>query len=142
AKTAITDEQAVIATKSAHIQGAQEHADKIRADLDRALTAATQQATDAEGLKARAQSAADTTTTLLTDIRTTKGAAEIDASTVATLRHAAEESASVTKSLADKSQVVESRVTEYERRLAELQKQGAAHLTTIESLLPGATGAG
>ena len=31
-KTQITDEQAVIATKSDHIQKAQEHADKIRAD--------------------------------------------------------------------------------------------------------------
>jgi len=39
AKTQITDEQAVIATKSDHIQKAQEHADKVRADLDRALTA-------------------------------------------------------------------------------------------------------
>ncbi|RPJ34800.1 MAG: hypothetical protein EHM17_05315 [Verrucomicrobiaceae bacterium] len=38
-KTQITDDQAVIATKSAHIQQAQEHADLVRANLDRTLPA-------------------------------------------------------------------------------------------------------
>jgi len=142
AKTPIADDQAVIATKSDHIQKAQEHADKVRADLDRTLTAATQQATDAEGLKARVQTAADNTATLLADVRTTKGAAETEAAAIATARQAAEESATVTKSLADKSAGVESRIADYEKRLAELETQGAAQLKTIESLLPGATGAG
>jgi hypothetical protein len=142
AKTAITDDQAVIATKSDHIQKAQEHADKVRADLDRTLTAVTQQATDAEGLKARVQAAADNTATLLTDVRTTKGTAETEAAAIATARQAAEESATVTKSLADKSAVVESRIADYEKRLAEVETQGAEQLKTIESLLPGATGAG
>ena len=72
AKTQIVDDQAVIATKSDHIQKAQEHADTVRANLDRALTAATQQVTEAEGQKSRAQSAADTVTELLTDVRTSK----------------------------------------------------------------------
>ena len=40
AKKRIADDQAVIASKSDHIQKAQKHADKVRADLDRALTAA------------------------------------------------------------------------------------------------------
>lgn len=142
ATTAITDYQAVIATKSAHIQDAQEHADKVRADLDRALTAATQQATDAEGAKARAQSAADTSTRLLTDVRTVKGAAETEAAAVATLRQTAEESTAVAKVLADKALVVESRITDYEKQLAGLIAQSAEQLKTIESLLPGATGAG
>ena len=142
AKTAITDDQAVIATKSDHIQKAQEHADKVRADLDRTLTAATQQATDAEGLKARALSAADNVATLLVDIRTTKGAAETEAAAATTARQAAEESATITKSLADKSAVVESRIADYERRLAELETQCAAQLKTIESLLPGFTARG
>lgn len=142
AKTAITDDQAVIATKSAHIQGAQEHADKVRADLDRALTSATQQATDAEGLKARTQSAADATTALMVDVRTAKAAAETEATASAAARQVAEDSAAVTKNLADKSTVVESRIADYEKRLAELEAQSAQQLKTIEGLLPGATTAG
>lgn len=142
AKTAITDDQAVIATKSAHINDAQQHADKVRADLDRALTAAAQQATDAEGFKARAQAGADTTATLLVDIRTTKAAAETDATASATARQAAEESAAATRNLADKSAVVESRIAGYEKQLAELEEQSALQLKTIEGLLPGATTAG
>lgn len=53
AKTKIEADQTVIATKSAHIQDAQEHADRVRANLDRELTAATKHATDAEGQKNR-----------------------------------------------------------------------------------------
>ena len=67
-KTQIADQQAIIAAKSDHIQKAQEHADTVRANLDRALTAATQQATEAEGLKSRTQSAADSSTELLANI--------------------------------------------------------------------------
>jgi hypothetical protein len=70
AKTKIEADQAVIATKSDHIQSAQAHADKVRADLDRTLTGATQQTTEIEGHKSRAQTAADTATTLMTEIRT------------------------------------------------------------------------
>ena len=60
ARSQITDEQAVIAAKSTHIQGAQEHADRVRAELDRIQTSSAQTATEAEGYKARAQSANDT----------------------------------------------------------------------------------
>lgn len=51
AKTKIEDEQNVIATKSDHIENAKKHADKVRADLDRELTATKQCTTEAEGLK-------------------------------------------------------------------------------------------
>jgi hypothetical protein len=142
AKTQIADEQAVIATKSDHIQKAQEHADAVRANLDRTLTAATQQATEAEGQKARAQSAVDTATELLTGVRTTKAAAEKDAEAALAARKTAEESAELTKGLAEKSATVEAHITEYERQLADLQSQCAAQLKTIEGLLPGATSTG
>ena len=142
ARTKIADDQAVIATKSDHIQKAQEHADKVRADLDRALTSATQQATEAEGLKSRAQSAADTAATLLTDIRTTKGSVETDVATIVSARKNAEEAADVTKGLADKSVTVEARIGTYEKRLAELDAQCAEQLKEIVRLLPGATAAG
>ena len=57
AKTQIADDQSVIAKKSVHIHQAQEHSDKVRGEFDRALIAANQQVTEAEGLKSRAQSA-------------------------------------------------------------------------------------
>lgn len=142
ASTQIADEQAVIATKSDHIQKAQEHADKIRGDLDRALTAATQQATEAEGQNSRAQSAADTAAELLTNIRTTKGSAETDTAAIMSALETATGSAAQTKVLADKAATVEERIAAYEKRLAELEAQCATQLQTITGLLPGATSAG
>ncbi len=142
AKTQITDIQAVIATKSDHIEAAQAHADKVRAELDRKLTEATQQVTETEGLKSRAQSATDLATTLLTEIRTTKGAAEIEATAIADARATADEATATTKGLADKSSTIETRVADYEKRLAEVDTECAKNLKTIEGLLPGATSAG
>ncbi len=142
AKTLILDEQAVIATKSDHIQKAQEHADTVRANLDRALTAATQQATEAEGLKSRAQSSADVSAELLSAVRTTKGAADTDAAAIAEARKSVEESDSLAKGLADKAATVEARITAYEKRLAELDAQCAVKLKEIVDLLPGATTVG
>ncbi len=142
AKTQIMDAQAVIATKSDHIQKAQEHADTVRASLDRTLTAATQQATETEGHKSRAQSAADIANELQADIRTTKGSIEADATAVATARRNAEASTAQTKSLADKSATVEERIAAYEKRLVELDTECAAKLKEIVDLLPGATTVG
>jgi len=142
AGTKITDLQTVIATKSEHIQDAQVHADKVRADLDRTLTETTTKATEAEGLKSRAQTAADTATALLTEIRTTKGAVETDATTISETRKAAEEAAASVKGLADKSATVETRIADYEKRLAQLDAESAERLKTIETLLRGATSAG
>ena len=65
AATKIEDHQTVVATKSAHIQGALEHADKVRDDLDKQLIAATQHATDTEGQKTRSQTAATDVAKLL-----------------------------------------------------------------------------
>ncbi len=142
AKTQIADAQTVIATKSDHIQKAQEHADKVRADLDRALTSATQQSTEAEGLKARAQSATDSAANALADLQKTKASVEADVTAIISSRKSAEESTVVTQGLADKSAATEERVADYEKRLAEFEKQCAARLKDIEALLPGATAAG
>lgn len=142
AKTKIEADQTVIATKSAHIQDAQEHADKVRANLDRELTAATKHATDAEGQKNRAQTTADATAELLTAVRSTKGTADADAEAISMARKAAEESTATTKSLADKSATIEKRLADYETKLGNLEKNCASQLKVIESLLPGATSAG
>ena len=125
AKTQITDEQAVIATKSIHIQKAQEYGDKVRADLDGELTLAKQQVTATEAQRLKAQSAAENADKLLAAIQTAKGSLETDVATVVTARKTAEESAALTKGLADKSATVEERIAAYEKRLAELDTQAA-----------------
>ena len=135
AKIQITEDQEVIATKLDNIHKAQENADKVGADLDRALTAATQEATAAEAQNSKAKLAADDAAKLITDIQTVKGSVETDAVAVATARGTAEKSATTTKDLADVSTDVKDRITSYENRLVELVK-------TIEALLPGATSAG
>lgn len=142
AKTQIADDQAVIATKSDHIEKAQEHADKVRAALDRALTDATQHATAAEGQKSAAEKSAETATELLAEIRTASGECEKDAASVEKALTATEASAVIAKKLADKSEIVEERIATYEKRLAELDKQCADQLKIIIDLLPGATTAG
>ena len=55
----IDDHQTVVATKSAHIEDARLHGDKVITELDRELATAKQQATEAESQKTRAQTAAD-----------------------------------------------------------------------------------
>lgn len=142
AKTQIADEQAVIATKSTHIQDAQEHADKVRAELDRIQTSATQQATEAEGQRQRAQTATDAATEILAAIRAQRTAAEADAVAAAASRDEAKTSASTSKKLADKAESVEAKIAAYEAMLAELETQSNAQLATITGLLPGATAAG
>ncbi len=141
-RTQIADQQAVIATKSDHIQQAQEHADKVRAELDRTLTAAQQEATATEGHKESAQSAGDTATKVLAEIRSLKGAAESETTAAAAARRQGEEAATIAKSLAEKAATIETRVADYEKKLAELHRESAAHLKTILTHLPGATAAG
>ena len=142
ARTQVTDEQAVIAAKSAHIQAAQEHADKVRAELDRTLTTATQCATEAEGQRSRAQVATDNATELLAAIRAHKASADTDLASTTAARDLATTASAATKSLADKSASIEERIAAYETRLADLDVQSKAQLETITGLLPGATAAG
>lgn len=142
AKTQISDYQTVIATKSAHIQDAQEHADKIRGDLDRALTLATQKTNETEGLKARVQSAADNSAELVAEIRASKASIEIDQEIVKNVREEAKNSSIELKALAEMATSVDRTVTEYKTQLAALISECALQLKTIKELLPGATSTG
>lgn len=142
ARSQITDEQAVIAAKSTHIQGAQEHADRVRSELDRVQTSAAQVAIEAEGHKARAQSANDTASELLSNIRAYKITAESDLASTATARDSARSNLEISKALAEKADSVEAKIAAYEARLAEFEKQSSTQLETIIGLLPGATAAG
>jgi hypothetical protein len=142
AQTRIVDEQAVIATKSAHIQGAQDHADKIRINLDGLQVTAAGIITQIEGLFAKTQvsskNASELTEAILAQSKETKAAQEkaIEA------REEATSAANTAKTLAEKSETVEARVSEYESKLAELELHSKEQLDNITGLLPGATVAG
>lgn len=142
ARTQIQDDQSVIVAKSAHIQSAQEHADKVRAELDRVLTLATQQAVDAEGHKSRAQSANDTAAELLAGVRAVKATVDADSEAISVARDQAKVSGQTLRSLAEKSEEIEARVNGYETHLLTLKDEAQSKLETINGLLPGATAAG
>jgi len=142
AATKIEDHQNVVATKSAHIQDALQHADKVRDDLDKQLIAATQHATDSEGQNTRSQTAANDAAKLLAEIRIAMGVADADATAVKAALASSKESADTAKGLADKSSTIESRLEAYEGKLAALEAHSMDQLKTIEGLLPGATSAG
>lgn len=138
----INDTQAVIAKKSEHIEEARKHADAVRAALDTANTAAAKQATDAEGHRTRAQSAAEAAAEQLAAVRVVKGSADKDSAAIAAARELADKSAAATKTLADQAATIQERITAYENRLAELGTQCDAQLSEITRLLPGAASAG
>lgn len=141
-KTQVLDAQTVIATKSDHIEDARKHADTARAELDRAVTSASQQASEADGIRNRAQAAADSLAKLLAESQTNKGLADADIEAIAEARNTAKESAAALKAMSDKADSVQKKLTDYEARLANLEKQCAQQLQTITDLLPGATSTG
>lgn len=140
--TQMNDTQAIIATKSDHIQKAQEHADNVRSNLDRALTSANMQVTEAEGLKTTIQTVTTSINELFDQSKKTKVLAETDAEKISVLCVASEKNSVTTKNLADISSEIENRIAAYEKKLAELKDQSAAQLEEIVKLLPGATSAG
>lgn len=142
AKTAISDAQAVIATKSDHIQKAQEHADSVRANLDRALTAATQQVTESEAQKGQTVATAAAAAEQLNQIKAAKIAIDADALAIAKAKTSSESSAHSMKGLADNAAGIEEKVKAYEATLTNLESQCNIQLKAIVSLLPGATSAG
>ena len=142
AKGKIADDQVVIDGKAKHIQDAQVHADEVRAELDRTLTAAKQQATDAEGLKARTQAAADAAAELQTAVRNSKGSADTDIAAIATSKSTATETADDLKDLLARAERAEAKVSAYETDLLSLKTKSEEQLAEIVRLLPGATSAG
>jgi hypothetical protein len=125
-----------------HIQDAQQHADRVRAELDKSQTAAAQSATETEGQRARSQSASDSAAEALAEIRGHKTTADTELAAVVSARDQAKAASATTKALAEKSEKVEARISDYEKELEGLRTQSAAQLETITRLLPGATAAG
>lgn len=142
ARTQVTDAQAVVAAKSVHIQDAQEHAGRVRTEIDRLQTVVTQLATEAEGQKARAQAATDSVAELQSEVRALRASAEADATATTAHRDAAVAASEVAKGLAERAATTEARLKDYEARLAGLEGQAKERLATITNLLPGATAAG
>lgn len=142
AKTQISDLQAVVATKSDHIQKAQEHADSVRANLDRAFTAATQRLTEIEAKKSTAETMATEAAAFLSDFHKSRSAVESDGAAAEAARKAAEAATVVAKGLAEKAATVDEKIAAYEARLADLERESNEKLKTIIGLLPGATSAG
>jgi hypothetical protein len=145
----IAADQAVIAARSDHIQQAQIHADTVRANLDRALTTATQHSTEAEGHKGRAQQAVDSATELLSQLNVKKAAADTDAGAIAAARDSAEKIEADLQSLLKRALEAEKRVEDYQARIAtfearldQLGDQCDVQLQKITDLLPGAASAG
>jgi hypothetical protein len=142
ASAKITTDQAVIVTKSEHIEEAREHATKVRTELDRELTAATQQKTTAEALRAATEIASKDATESLALINSAKSASDTEGAAIALARKSADSSAESLKGLAEKAQQVEAKISDYEIKLFDLGRQSEAKLKEIESLLPGATSTG
>jgi hypothetical protein len=136
------NDQAVIATKSAHIQDAQIHADKVRAELDKVLTAASGDAAKAEALRTRSQSASDDIAKVSGDVAASKNSVDAALAAVVEAQGSSEASSATTSGLAEKANQIESNLGKYERRLQELDEQSQKQLDTITGLLPGATSTG
>lgn len=142
AKTKVTDDQVIVATKSAHIEAAQEHAAKVRGDLDQLLTATQKQASDAEGANARAKSAEEKVTELLANVRASKAAVDVENVAFTAFKSQAETATATLVQLASVAKTTEERVNAYEMQLVEIKLQSDQQLAEITGLLPGATSAG
>jgi hypothetical protein len=142
AGTKINDQQGVIASKSEHIEDAKKHADKVRADLDNALTAANTKVTEAEAFRAQTSATADAVSKLNDGARTAKVEIDADAAAIKKLLDASNQDSQKTKTLADKATTIEQSLRGYEEELAHLHEMSQEKIKEINGLLPGATSAG
>src|SRR5579859_296000 len=142
ASTQINDQQCVIAAKSAHIEDAKIHADKVRTELDRALMAATNKATEAEAMTARTSATADGIAKLNDSAKSAKIEIDSNAAAIKKALETSTQDSQKTKSLADIALGTEERVNSYQTTLTDLHKKSQEKLAEINSLLPGATSAG
>jgi hypothetical protein len=137
-----TTDQGLIASKSAQIQEAQGHADKVRAELDKLLATANTSVADVEAVQTRTSQADEAIKATGVQIKAVKAAVDLDASAVKDALQRSEQSATDTKGLANRADGIEATLEKYESKLAELNTQATTQLGTITALLPGATSAG
>lgn len=132
----------VVVTKSAHIEDARVHSDDVRAKIDTIITQAQQSATNAEAQHQASRATVENVNVLHAAVQSAKGNIDNNAEAVAVLKRQCEEHTATAKHLAEIAESTESKVKQYEARLAELELASADRLRTIEGLLPGATSAG
>jgi len=141
-RTSAEQTQAVVATKSEHIENGRIHVDKVRVEVDRLLTEAQASATSAEAQHVASRAVSDQLTALQVAAAAAKAAVDVTSDGASKLRVQCEADALITKKLAEIATATENNIASYEARLAELEKTAAERLKTIENLLPGATSAG
>lgn len=142
AQSRIQANQASVAEKSAHIQAALEHAQATTTESSQLLQRLTSLVASSEKLASAADVAVDDCRAARDEIDESRRAFEAARASAAAEVEAARTSAATCKSLADRAQAIESRISNYETRLEELQQEAAARLNEIHGLLPGATATG
>lgn len=141
-KTQVEQSAQVAQQRSEHIEDGRKYVDVKRGEIDVILNTAQQSANAAEAQHQASRASSENLTSLLVAAQKVKAGIDTSSEAVAALLTEATRNATTTKSLADKAETTERRVTEYETRLAGLEATAAERLKTIDSLLPGAASAG
>ena len=141
-QASVDDLQAVIASKSKHIEDAREHADNTRAAMDGVLAKIKQDAAQIVVFtEAAVSNATDIESTSKAVVAKTESIATI-LKTIDTQEAEARESAAILKKLATTAEEANARIMAYESELAGLINSSNKQLDVIVGLLPGATSAG
>ncbi|MCC7014871.1 MAG: hypothetical protein IT454_20075 [Planctomycetes bacterium] len=130
------------AQHSAHIEDGRGHAQSVRESIDELHAKSTKSASEAQAESDRAQQISDAMRDLLAELSATKSSGASSLTEITNLKANAESHIEATRHLAETAAEVDARIKAYESRLAEFDTKAAAHLQTIEGLLPGATSAG
>ncbi|SDZ70652.1 hypothetical protein SAMN05518854_1159 [Variovorax sp. YR266] len=142
AKTQVEDLQAVIAAKSEHIEQAQVHADKVRANLDRLHTQATQKLNEIQANAENAESNAESVSEHQSTTKALRAEIEADKEAVDGEVEKINEILDRLQKFASNAERIEQKVIAYETKLEQFQKQMQERIASIDALLPGATSAG
>lgn len=140
--TSAKDLQGVIAAKSDHIEQAQVHADKVRSNLDRLHTQATQKFGEVEATAENARARADSAVEHQAAAKVARAAVEADQQAADESVRKLDEVLERLKKFSADAERADQRVATYEKKLEEFQKQVEDRIAIIDSLLPGATSAG
>lgn len=134
--------QATIAERNAFIEGGLNHVREVQQKLDAALDAAQRSVTTADSHQASTKATVDNVTKLQAIVVALKEKTESDSSVAASIRATIEGHANTTKRLSQLAESTETRVSQYEAKLLEMQENAKLLQGRIDELLLGATNAG
>lgn len=141
-KDQITALYAAATESMVHITELKKRTDQVIIDLDNSHTLALKSASEVIETKNQVLTTVDSAVQLLSEIDAYKTTAESKHEEITELYDASLKSFKSTKSLADKAENVEKKLTAYENSIADLMNRSYEQLETISALLPGATAAG